>query len=453
MIESIEKRTISQKENSIRTLNVCIIIIMDIILYNLYKVELDIFKYYNTCEQENHVFSTNSYKIMIQEILILSIFYPPFADVIFITSFTRKKYVYTLNSFICMFSTIKIYNLSHTFFYFSKWRKNSNATICQKYFGVPGLSFANKSTFKQDSIKVNVIIFILSMLYLGFLLRSFNIGVFKMNDKGQYFKDNEYNLYISMYIISETCTTLGYGEFTPGTYSGRFIAILSVIFGWVCYSLVIVIVHKKLEFDDDELKAYFSYKKNEINEITLAKSRIVIKNFMRFRFMLVAKKQKLKFMSEETRCQFEKMIDKKKKLSNFNYSLFFSNEDVAKHQLLVRFFNKMFCFNRLFFANLEFMKNYKILKCYVPTLEEKMHTFTNTVEDEYKELFQLIDKIEINSKEFKNQFENSQLHLIKMKQISHYQNKIANFMIKKNNSNISELFGKKSKTVILSKKE
>jgi len=443
MIENVRNRHITSEEFFIRIFNHCVIIIIDICIVLQYQVEVDIAKYYRTCQEDDSIVSFSIFKRMILEMLVLSIFFPP--DYLIITDFNEKRYLYTLNAFICVISTIKIYVVGNSIFYYSKWREQSNIVICKKYKVNPDLTFVNLAMFKQHLILFNMITFFISVFYLGFLLWCFDMGIFVSDDSHNYVKVNDYDISTCIYLILQTCTTLGYGELVQSSYTGRFIAISSVIFGWVCLSLIIVFSFKKLDFDEEELKAYYEYKKREIKDITEKKAISLIKMFMRFRYMLIVKKDTYNFLTDQgDKYQYETFLTlrRSKRKNSVNNTKLKKLIDKDKDNIYVlRFYNKIFGFNTLYSYVIDFFKSNRILKCYLPTLEVKMQNFITAIDENYKKLNFMIDSLQTIEIELKQQAQESRDSQSKLIKIEEIQSKIARFFIKLNNQNFSKKNG------------
>ena len=443
MKESLANFEISSNLFLIRMLNYCIIFIIDIFVVLLHSVEVDIKIYYRIYEDKKSIFSWEILKKLMLEIAILSIFLVP--DYVIITKYVSNIYLYPINGYFCLFSTVKIYVIFNMIFLFSKWRQNSNLVICNKYKVIPNLNFVNIAMFKQNLIVINLIILMFSCIYTGVLVWIFNVGIFDY-DGEKYTKNDNYNIIICIYLIFQTCTTLGYGEYVNSSFSSKFIAISSVFWGWVSVSLIVVFAFKKVDFNEDELKAYYAYKKKEYLETTQQKAINLIKLFVRFNYLLKVKDPVYKFMFDDPHYDLSYFMSKRRKTTMSSSKLFNIIHDLKEKQKAVRFYNKVYHLMKLNKLCKDFYDSQRIWRCFLPSSDERMFNFIAKIDETNVRLNEFINMIDTVGKEFRSQLDESENNLKRLIRISQLQKKVGELFVRKNNINLMK---KKSATVIL----
>ncbi len=445
---SFQTVEINSVDNILRIVNLGIVLIINIFLLMIYKSELRIQKYYYYCTSLDNLFSSGLWKSLFIEILVLSLFTPPFTYIHFNFNLFGLMFIYTLNSFIAFLSIFKLYVIFKCYALFSKWNNSDNMPICNKYFGKPGISFIFKATFNQNPLRLTFIFFILSISFFSLLLNFFNIGVFNVNDLVGYSKIDE-DLETSIWVILETCVTLGYGEIiTPKTFVSRLIAIISALIGWTCISFLILFARVILELDVEENNSFILYKKLEIEEKTNNQASKVIWRLIQFRMVLTNKEHKIPdFLLYNKNYQIDFFLTKFKTTLNLNYENFMNHrkeslkfeEEIKKiPPFFLRFYNKFMSFNEVNHACISFNKSMNIFKSFSPSSSEEMSRVSKNIDKNYGKLndyitskFKFIrnnlDILSNDAREFKN----------KMRRIIKIQKKITDYYVKINNE-ISE---------------
>jgi len=441
---SFQTVEINSVDNILRIVNLGIVLIINIFLLMIYKSELRIQKYYYYCTTLDNLFSSGLWKSLFIEILVLSLFTPPFTYIHFNFNLFGLRFIYTLNSFIAFLSIFKLYVIFKCYALFSKWNNSDNMPICNKYFGKPGISFIFKATFNQNPLRLTFIFFILSISFFSLLLNFFNIGVFNGNDLVGYSKIDE-DLETSIWVILETCVTLGYGEIiTPKTFVSRLIAIISALIGWTCISFLILFARVILELDVEENNSFILYKKLEIEEKTNNQASKVIWRLIQFRMVLTNKEHKIPdFLLYNKNYQIDFFLKKFKTTLNLNYenvmnhrkeSIKFEEEIKKIPPFFLRFYNKFMSFNEVNHACISFNKSMNIFKSFSPSSSEEMSRVSKNIDKNYGKLndyitskFKFIrnnlDILSNDAREFKN----------KMRRIIKIQKKITDYYVKINN--------------------
>jgi hypothetical protein len=293
-----------------------------------------------------------------------------------------------------MFMVVKLYIIMRTLSYFTKWTNDDNIPVCNKYFGQPGAQFALKASYKQTPFQVLGIFFSIAMVYFSLFIYSFDMRVFIGST------DSGYSLYLlsfdnSFWLVFETCTTLGYGEFVPKTILSRAMAILCSFFGWFFISLLILIARETLEFDSEEYNSYIQIRKYKIESETKASAEDVILNLLQMRMVLVNKRKLThNFLLNNPNYQINFFMQKfiganmnKKKIqvideNSVGISL------IPKYFL--RFYNKISCFNALTLTSIKFQRINRVLKSFTPNIEEEMASFTEGIDKNFSKIDDLI---------------------------------------------------------------
>ena len=368
-------------------------------------------------------------KKIIIEMSVLSIINPPLIFQIFEFEIFGVIFIQTLNSFITFVSTCKIYVLIKNFSFFTKWMSEDNSPICNKYFGNPGLQFSIRATFKQIPIEIVLPTFLLTMFYLSFILYSFEILVLKKINEIEYELINQ-SIFVSLWLIFETVTTVGYGDYYPETFLSRFIAIFSALCGFVSIASLILILNDLLKFDDEEINSYILIKKSYLEEKTKFIAGDVIKNFLQMRIILLNKSTTshnflLKNKDYKIDYFFNKLNEGEVNIHNLNQI----------PQIFLRFYNKMSCFNSLNQSSIKFQSIYRVLKSFSPNLEIIIKMISQNIEENFLRFENhLSERLKICSKDLRElnleleNFNRRKSNIHKKQQI------IADYIVKVNNN-------------------
>jgi hypothetical protein len=289
----------------------------------------------------------------------------------------------------------------------------------------------------------------LMVLLFGFTLNILDFAVF-LNVKDDVYQKVDKSMELSLWIIIETCSTLGYGEVTPKSYLGKFATILSALFGWFFISLLIIVAGEKLELKGEEFDAYILYKKKAIREKTENKARIVILNILLFRMILMNQHKRMTFpfllanknydIFYFAKIGFEKSNEIYNKLKKRNFKL---NSDIRKiineiNPIFLNFYNKIISKNKISAEALEFYRLNRFLNSFLPNSNEEMHKVTKSIEKNYSKLDDYISsKLSYIKDEFNDLFDSTIDFNEKMKGIIDMQNKLASTVLEVNNKSFS----------------
>jgi hypothetical protein len=446
-LEKLKNIQISLAENLLRSCNFIIIIIINILTFKTYSYSLEIQKYYMYCTKEDSLISSGMFTNLITEICIMSIFYPPYINVLMDLESLTHIHFYSLNSICLYFVFIKLYSFFRTFAFFTKWLIDDNVAVCNKYIGTPGIKFASRSTYKQRPIQMITLAFIIMILLFGLMLNLLDFAVFVK--KGDHtFEKVEKGQDLSIWIIVETCTTLGYGEYTPISYLGKFSTMLSGLSGWFIISLLIIVAGDMLALNGEEHDAFILYKKRRIKEKTEKIARRVITQVLLFRMVLMTQYKRNTFpfllanmiydifyfsrISEERK----RMLMRKLRENNYEITNDVQNVIDKINPIFINFYNKIICLNIINNECLNFVKVNNFLNSFLPSTNEEMNRVTKSIENNFNRLDDYIGKkIGHLKNQFEDLVENTKLFNNRIKSIIEIQNKIADFYIKLHNQN------------------
>ena len=275
-----EKRKITLEEDSIRKINVLIVIAILILNFLHYYFKLLIMEEQGIISNKDTFFSTGLWKYFILESIILGIFDPPTLNYFFTGTMENYIFAFSLGGLICIETLFKSYVILRVYTYFSKYMTNSAKSICNNSNTNSGVHFAIKCELKQHPYTVLLIMFISFIFIFGFSLRTFEYftvpkgflhGTYLINDQ-DYLKD----LINSVWLTIVTMTTVGYGDFFPNENYGRLIVILSYLIGALIVSMTVVSLAIITEFTEEERRAYSIIKKINADNTALYKAGDVI---------------------------------------------------------------------------------------------------------------------------------------------------------------------------------
>ena len=189
-----------------------------------------------------------------------------------------------------------------------------------------------------------------------------------------------------------------------------------------------------MEFDEDELKSYYAYKKSEYKETTNQKAIKLIKSLVRFHYLLKVRKPQYKFLYEDLKYDVQSFVNWRRttNISSSNNLIKFVF-DVQEKTKLIRFYNKLFCFITIQGLCKDFYNSQRMHKCYLPSSDERMHNFISNIDETYIRLNDLIECLQVAGNEFKCQLEQSENNLKRLIRVSQLQNVIGKYFLRRNN--------------------
>jgi len=164
---------------------------------------------------------------------------------------SEKVQVYYLTSdFILAFMFIRVYFLVRAVINYSDFTDIYAKKLCINY----GFTANVRYTFKcllltRPGMTINSISLV-SVFILAYLMRIFELPYYLALDRVDF---NEY--FTSIWLIVITMTTVGYGDISPYTSFGRFVAIFTAVWGTFLISLLVVSVGQMFALTFNEARA------------------------------------------------------------------------------------------------------------------------------------------------------------------------------------------------------
>ena len=480
---SIEERTISSQENSIRIFNLifsifCVFFLLLIqyirISFNQQSKKKKRYNYYmnynsfihkkkrnvtkiNNREgnnNDNHIKlilnenSNNNYEkkgeiiFLVINCVISLIFFPPKVNKVFIGIQHNIIYVYSLNSIFLVVSILKIINIYKAVFYLFPFNNLLYKTICSSNMVKMDFKFMFKFILNMYPFSFIIINFITIGLLVSTLIYcveyfSINIDTKLINNKGiNNLKDfsNEINLYC-FFVLKNI-----HGNIKTNTILGSLILLVGGILGLLISSYFIYYINLLIEFQPEEQQAYGKLVKLLNPSNNEHKAANLIKVFLLMKKIYIDNKN----IRDEYKLKKENNPKNNyKKVNNFNFGMnpsidSLTNMSQSNEYKDKKKFLKFLCSEFILKAKLiNECKNFKnnlliarnnslsfndVLK----TLGEKMNA----------NLIQLNNKIEVliqNDQKFINFMKFQENSLKNVRNLVRIQDNIINYLIERNN--------------------
>lgn len=291
-------RVISPIENILRSLNLILIIFIEIFIILHYKIRIELLKIDKRLSEFDNIFTSGLLKYMVVEMFVCMIFYPPVLNQVTTGTMLGQIYAYNFNALVSIFGLVKLYLALRAYSYYSRWTTNIAKSICNKYNVSMGLHLTVKSELKKRPLLVITIMMIFSLGICGYCMRTFEYNVYKENsdsssykNKGSSSSEDLSTIANCMWLIIVTMTTVGYGDFYPKSHLGRFVGVVSCIIGMLLVSLIVVSLTSILDFSGEEKKAYSVIKKLHAEDNVLCKATEVIKTVLLIRKAINKRKE------------------------------------------------------------------------------------------------------------------------------------------------------------------
>ena len=294
-----ELRKITYEENILRYINMIIVILLIILNYIHYNLNLKMKIKKGLITLEDNFFSTGEWKYFFIENIILIIFDPPHLNFFFTGTMEENIFAFPLGGLICIITIFKSYIIIRLYSYFSKFKTETANYICNDSNVNFNIHFALKCELKKHPFLMLIILLISTVSILGYSLRNFEYfsvpkgflyGTFSGEGNDQ---DHLKDLINSIWITIVTMTTVGYGDFYPSENYGRLICILSYLIGCILISLTVVSLAIVSEFSENEKKAYSIIKKLNAENNVILKAAEVISSLCLLRMKIMEKNNKL----------------------------------------------------------------------------------------------------------------------------------------------------------------
>ena len=149
-------------------------IFLDVTIYLHYRRNLEYLKLKNELHPEASLFSSKLYRKLLLELLLCSIVIPPGVE------FSRKNEIlvegtfqYSLNAIFLFLTLLKSYVLVRVFSNFSRWRSQRARKTCKKVGVKNSIQFSLRCEIHQRPYTCILVLFILSVVYSGIMIRTF----------------------------------------------------------------------------------------------------------------------------------------------------------------------------------------------------------------------------------------------------------------------------------------
>lgn len=218
-------------------------------------------------------FQNKTFFVLLLEIVICSIHCPPGLEMTFTSKQLGGTLTMSINEICASFMLTRVYLFAKVFRYFSRWTTHHSKEVCKSHGARGSPLFAVKAILKEKPFHLLIPLILLSVVVFSAAIRIFERSFVDSSSAGQ---DYSY-IWNAMWMVMLTMTTVGYGDFFPKTHQGRFIAVLSCIWGIFLISLMVVTLTNFLLFTNEESRSF-----NYINRVkALEKSKKFAKLYIK----------------------------------------------------------------------------------------------------------------------------------------------------------------------------
>jgi len=266
---------------------------------NQFKEEI-----YSVPKNSNWILN-NLFSIILESLMI--IIHPiPYGSFFLDINNLSLKRKYHFDSFLYGIHILKFYFYTKVILETSTYNNLFSNTTYIKFNCKPTMLFIMKCFIKSNGFLFMTYSMIHTILILSYFLRMYDNTFFDYtgnNETGYiYSEENKYyyfnNFSNSMFMVIESLTTVGFGEFSVETHIGRLIIIISVFIGQFVTSLIIILVMNSAEFDKNQQRSFILLKRfmyrQKLKSISARIISISAKAFLLKRKLLVDFQIKLK---------------------------------------------------------------------------------------------------------------------------------------------------------------
>ena len=479
----IEKRKITNRENTIRIFNMIFSLLCVFFLLLIYYIKItfnqksrkkkryNYYMNYNTYshkkkkatqkmanrdgnnsdnhiklilneEMNNNYEKKSEYVLLIFYCIISLIFFPPSVNKVFIGKQHDIIYVYSLNSIFLLVSILKIINIYKAIFYLFPFNNLLYKTICSSNMVKMDFKFMFKFILNMYPLAFIIVNFITIGLLVSILIYcveyfSIDINTRQINNKGvNNLKDfyNEITLYC-FFILKNV-----HGNIKTNTILGSIILLIGGTIGLLISSYFIYYINILIEFKPEEKRAYGKLLKlfDPLNKEHKASN--LIKAFLLMKKLYIDNKNIRDEYKLKKENNFKNIF---KNMNNFNFGMnesidsmtnmsqsneykdkkkfmkFLCSEFILKAKLINECKNFK---NNLLIARNNFLSFNDVLK----TLGEKMNANLNQLNNKIEVLIQ-------NDQKFINFMKFQENSLKNVRNLIRIQDNIINYLIEKNN--------------------
>jgi hypothetical protein len=319
-------------------------------------------------------YKAKTYKIILTEKkqlfrLFYSIFFfflcpNPFTygiEINFYNDYYAFKYKIPLNS---IFTSIALFRIWFIF----KLYLVSSISYSQRSFRIAkmngvklGLKFPFKANMADNSLKINVSLFMICLLVFSYDLRIYERYFDELNE------NNLGNYLNNLWCIFITMTTVGYGDISPKSFFGRLISVVTCMFGVFLVGLVVISVTSYFNLEGIESNVYKIILKSKKME---KRNKYAYNSIVQYlRSIKEIKKQKSMMLETHDDFMNDAIINEKKKINDAINEFKLADID--------------------FLSTIPSMNEYDNIGEHIRFLEENM----NTNREKIKEISDLIEQL------------------------------------------------------------
>ena len=427
LITNINAKTV---ENAFRIGNIIIsvIIVLCVIMKNITKYEQDIL-FKRITEYDKFSSSKFVYHMIIESIIGI-IFYPPYVNCFFEIHRDNRESYFTLNAFFAIVSLSKLYLAIPLLKHLSIWGNHIAQTIYRNNEIKPSLSLYFKLIYHNSRLR-SIAIYIISIIVtISFLIHFVGFASVNRTVGSNHFDSLSETFWITSNIL------VGIGEmiFFPSSFCGRFLVVITAIFHWVIYLLIILTIGNYIFLSEEEGRAYMKMKKMFSSDNKEQKAVNVIKMLMIMRKFAQRKKQ------------FQTQLDLTKsdinyKEEGFSFRRSKSTIELQQHTNNLMILEQFFILLLLKFYSLRFLNNYIISSSYSVPIDNIVKRIKSSLEDNVNQTVETFDKTENINDDFLQIAENQLEFKERVETLVGKQKEILNYLMR----NFNSLYYKKTK--------
>ena len=219
---------------------------------------------------------------MIIEFVILSIFpYPGLNAYIYLPlrhDFQTVETCYTLAEFFYCFMMLRFFLLFRAIANYSIFQDEKARLYCNRYKISANFYFSFKCLLFCYPIKVISTISVISIIFIGLAYRIFERPL------DQFSIEYYSNPLTALWLIIETMSTLGYGEYFPYSYPGRSICVIAYFIGAAIFTITIVKLQEVTTLNTNQAIVYENIAKTKT-------AAVVVRIGLRYMFLTRKKGQ------------------------------------------------------------------------------------------------------------------------------------------------------------------
>lgn len=228
-----------------------------------YEVKKNFLIFKHEIPFNSSIFSKNLIIPMIIEIIVIAIHTPPYFNGMTFKIATTGPNSETVEIYADLLISVlilsRVYLLCKFYANYSKWGDVFASRVCNESNAKSGIVFTIKAGIKEHPFLSVIIVFILSIMILGYGFRNTEISFVK-NMPHEYFQDWTH-IENGFWFMCNTLLSIGYGDYYPTTILGRIIAFVACIWGILLESLLVIAITSAMDLNPKEEAAY-----NEIHQ-------------------------------------------------------------------------------------------------------------------------------------------------------------------------------------------